>query len=148
MALLALSFGQATALIAGLGALLLLLTTTFSWRGQAYGRAVRPGLMAGVVPLVLPMLARSGYCHMAGACSTMCMTACIGGGLVAGAILGFTASAQQTDRGRFFASAAIVAALSGALGCLPMGAAGTIGMLTGLLVASTPLVARAALKSG
>src|SRR5207249_4174514 len=41
--------------------LCLLAAVTFClWRGQAYGRGVRPGLLAGIVPLAVPLAAQAG----------------------------------------------------------------------------------------
>jgi hypothetical protein len=60
------------------GAALLLAAIGLGWRGEAYGRAVVPGLLAGSVPLVLPLILRGGsYCCIGGGCWSVCMVACI-----------------------------------------------------------------------
>jgi len=118
------------------------------WRGQAYGRAATTGLLAGAVPLVAPTLVRSGgHCCIAGLCTTICMVACVGAGLCAGAVVAVRARNEEGGHGPFMVSAALVAGLTGALGCAIMGAAGILGMLAGLLVASIPVAVRGALAS-
>ncbi|MEJ7729821.1 MAG: hypothetical protein WKG00_11435 [Polyangiaceae bacterium] len=118
------------------------------WRGGAYGRAATTGLLAGAVPLVAPVLVRSGgHCCIAGLCAAICMVACVGAGLVAGAVVALRAGRERGEHGTFMASAAFVAGLTGVLGCTVMGAAGILGMLAGLLVASVPVAVRGALAA-
>ncbi|MEY4581169.1 MAG: hypothetical protein RL701_5872 [Pseudomonadota bacterium] len=125
-----------------------LLFATVAWlraRGQAYGRAVMPGAIAGLAPLVLPLALRSsGHCCIGGACWPACMLACVGGGLFAGIALGFTAASQREDSTAFLLCATWVAGLVGALGCAMAGTAGMFGMMIAICATSLPmtLVAR------
>jgi hypothetical protein len=72
---------------------------------------------------------------------------CLGGGVVAGLLLGWLGPRQRghADR-RFWLAAASVVLLAGATGCLAAGLAGLGGMALGLLAgaAAPALAARAA----
>lgn len=123
------------------GALLYALVAAFGARGQAYGRALRPGLLAGSVPLLLPLLMRmGGHACIGGACWSLCMIGCIAGGTLAGAAIGIASAAQREERGTFIAVASVVAGLAGVLGCAIAGAAGIGGMVLGLALAPLPVV--------
>lgn len=130
-----------------LGLALLTATVGLLWRGQTYGRAASAGLLAGAAPMLIPMLVRNGgYCCVGGECWALCMEACIGGGFIAGGIVGMRAMSQHTSRGAFFAAALAIAALAGSLGCVMSGVAGVLGMTAGMLVSGTPLVIGARLR--
>jgi hypothetical protein len=99
-------------------------------RGQVYGRALLPGLLAGSAPLVLPLVLRaSGHCCIGGACWSLCMLGCVGGGLLAGIAIGVVAGGEEEDRGTFLLAATLVAGLSGVLGCAMAGLSGIAGMV-------------------
>ena len=124
-----------------LGLTLLVVAVGLLWRGQTYGRAATAGLLAGAAPLLIPMLVRSGgHCCIGGVCWTMCMVACIGGGFVAGGVVGMWAMFQHSSRGTFFAIALAVASIAGSLGCVTSGVAGVLGMMAGMLASGAPLV--------
>jgi hypothetical protein len=130
------------------GAALLLLAVGFGWWGQAPGRAVWPGLLAGSAPLVLPFALRaSGYCCIGGVCWSVCMLGCIAGGAFAGAALGIASSAESEQRWQFLASATSLAAIAGVLGCALVGAAGITGMALAIVLSSLPLAALAQRRS-
>jgi len=122
-----------------LGGALLSVCLLLGWRGQAYGRAVVPGLLAGLAPLLLPLALRAGgHCCMTGPCWTICMVGCISGGLIAGGALGFLAARQRQQPLVFLASSGALAILSGTIGCAVVGSAGVVGMVAGALIASLP----------
>lgn len=121
------------------GGLLLAVAVLFRWWGGAYGRAVMPGLLAGVLPLVLPLLLRSGgHCCIGGICWSFCMVACIGGGLVAGAIVGRLSANEEASPWKFLGAATLVAMVAGTMGCAVAGLAGTAGMASAILGSSLP----------
>jgi hypothetical protein len=123
-----------------LGTALFIFAASLHARGQVYGRAVTPGILAGAGPLLLPLaLQTSGYCCVAGLCLPGCMLACIGGGILAGVAIGVTAAAQQLERRSFLACALAVAGLTGALGCAAAGVAGLIGMAITICLTSVPI---------
>jgi hypothetical protein len=121
------------------GLALLLLTLTLRWLGQAYGRAIVPGFLAGSAPLVLPLLLRgTGHCCIGGVCWSVCMLGCVAGGLAAGASIGWASAREREQRWAFLGAATLLASLLGTLGCAAVGVAGTLGMLLAVMV-SLPL---------
>jgi len=136
------SHAAAAACAVALGVLL----TACLWRGGAWALGARLGFAAGLAPCLLPAAAR-----VANACTgTICLAMpgiCLGGGLVAGLLLGWLGPRQREhgDR-RFWLAAASAALLAGATGCLAVGLAGLGGMALGLLAgaAAPALAARAA----
>jgi hypothetical protein len=123
------------------GALLFSLVTALVFRGQGYARAVGPGLAVGALAALAPVLARVvSPCCIGDSCGALCLPACIGGGLLAGSLLGLRAAGEASDRGRFVAAASVIAGLAGAFGCCAMvGLGGTVGIALGVF-ASAPAV--------
>jgi len=127
------------------GTALIALTAGFAWRGQKWGRAVAPGLAAGLPPLVLPLLMRGASEVCVGEmCCSLCLVGCVSGGLVAGLLLGRRAAALPEGRGAFLAAAGALALLAGAPACAFAGVVGLAGLLLGFAAGSAPaLLARA-----
>jgi len=122
-----------TALV--IAAALAVLATALVWRGGAAGRAVVPGLVAGVVPLgfplvVCPLCARFDM-HLP-------MLVCVAGGVASGAIVAACAAREGKDRAPFVVSAGLVAALAGSMGCAILGLGGVVAMAVGLAL-TTPV---------
>jgi hypothetical protein len=134
------------ALAAACGAAVVALTVAFAWRGGTWGRAIVPGLAAGIAPLTLPLLVRSaGDVCMGGMCCSLCAVSCVAGGIVAGILVGRRAVALPEGRGAFLAAAGSLAVLAGAPGCALAGVVGLAGLLAGFAVGTAPAaVARAA----
>src|SRR5712664_3799569 len=66
------------------GAILLSLTTVFSWRGLTLRRTIWPGLLAGTPPLLIPPLApANSVCWIGGSCWAWCVLLCPLSGLIA-----------------------------------------------------------------
>jgi hypothetical protein len=136
-----------TNLVATAGGVLLLasLVMALFWRGQEFAEGVRPGLLAGLVPFVLPVASQAtGYL-----CSdTVCLvlpTVCVAGGVVGGAALGVLAKRPFAEHVGFWIAAVSVTVALGSVGCLMAGLAGLAGLAVGLFVGAAPvLVARAA----
>lgn len=109
------------------------------WRGRQLGRAVLPGVGAGLVPLALAFGANAlGHVCLGERCTSLCLPACACGGLVAG--FWITRWAQRRGYGwRFWLGATSLAISTGAMGCACVGSAGIAGMVigysSGLLVA-------------
>ncbi len=132
---------------AALGAGLALAGMATLWRGGMVGRAARAGLLAGLAPLLAPVVVGSiGHrCSGCGPAATMplCIAACVGAGAVAGALLGLLA-AREERRLTFAAVALVFAGTAGALGCVFAGAGGLVGLAIGLLLGGVaPLLAAA-----
>jgi hypothetical protein len=142
--------GGAIAFTVGIGLALAMLATGLLWRGQAWGRAVGPGLLAGVMPLVAPLVLRvSGHCCTAGGCSSLCLPVCTSAGLFAGLAVGFCVAGEREKRLDFALSAIAIAALTGALGCVGMGLGAVSGMAAALALGSAPVAAlRIRLRNG
>lgn len=109
-------------------------------RGGVHARAASTGFVAGIAPLLLPLVLRSsGHCCVGGACWSLCMLGCIGGGLFAGVSIGFAAATERERRFAFLSSATVVAGLAGVLGCTLVGMAGMAGMIVAVVVSSLPV---------
>jgi hypothetical protein len=120
------------------GACLALLTVGLLWRGQGWGRSVPPGLAAGVAAFALPVVAHAfGYCCR----YDLEITVCVAAGVFAGIIAATSALRQskESERGVVMIGSTLVAALTGALGCLAMGAGGAVAVAIGVL-AVTPSI--------
>src|SRR4029079_9261230 len=65
----------------------------FLWRGGSLARGTWPGLVAGAVSALAPLAMRStaACCCGVGACCATCLVGCVGGGVVAGALFGWSA---------------------------------------------------------
>src|SRR5438034_63335 len=133
------------ALAAVCGAALVALTVALRWRGQVWARAVRPGLAAGLAPLVLPFLMREASEVCVGeVCCSLCLIGCVGGGALAGVLIGRRAASLGEGRGAFLAAAGTLALLAGAPACAFAGALGLVGLLIGFAGGTAPvLLARA-----
>src|SRR5262249_28042756 len=89
-------FGRPSASIA-IGAVLFAMATFVAWRGGPAARAVTPGLLAGVAPLVVPLVG----CRLlvdAHAPRIALVLACFAGGLVSGAIVTTFAARRKGGR--------------------------------------------------
>ncbi len=134
---------QVLALAGVSGSLLVLAAVGLWWRGQAYGRAVAPGVGAGLVPLGATLSAAAlGHLGPALTCWQVCLTVCVTAGSLAGLVVGHRTAQQGSDRRSFLLSAGAIAVLVGMPGCAFAGAAGIIGMFLGLAAVSTPLALR------
>lgn len=116
------------------------------WRGQTLHRAVLPGLLSGVIPLVFALVANHGHACAGGHCSTWCLPACTAGGVVAGLGVSWFANKRGLDW-RFFAGASAVSLLTGAMGCSCIGYSGVIGLGAGFLVGAVPMGVRRLVRS-
>lgn len=121
------------------GAALVALTAVLLWRGQTWGRAVGAGLAAGLPPFVMPLLMRSSSEVCVGEmCCSMCLVGCVGGGLVAGWLIGRRAARLPEGRGSFLAAAGTLALLAGAPACAYAGVLGLAGLALGFAAGTAP----------
>lgn len=124
-----------------LGALLALLCLGLGWWGRQWGRAVTPGLLAGLFPLLLPfVVSGAGHVCYTGGCRAFCLMTCVGGGLAAGAFLSLAALRERQGHGAFLLASGTVATLCGALSCILYGLSGVLGVVAGLALISTPVL--------
>jgi hypothetical protein len=128
------------AIVAG-GAGLFAVVTFCLWRGQEFRLGVRPGLVAGFVPLLLPILVQAiGHACAPGRC-LLFPAVCGLGGLAGGVALGILAPHPREGRGIPFVTACLIAALAGSVGCVLYGLFGLGVMGLGLLLGAGPILA-------
>ena len=123
------------------GAGLLALVTFCLWRGQDYRRGVRPGLVAGFVPLILPILAQAGGQPCTSGRCLLLPAVCGLGGLVGGIALGLMAPRPRDGQAIPFVTACLIAGFAGSVGCLLYGLVGLGVMILGLLLGASPVLA-------
>ena len=134
-------------LILATGSMLFAVTTLSSWRGESWGRAVWPGYLAGVVPLLIPSLAPAkSVCWIGGSCWSVCALLCPVSGLIAGLAVGVLATRQEEGRLPFLAAATLIAGITGAIGCALAGFMGIAGMVAGGLLGLVPVYLGAQLR--
>jgi hypothetical protein len=133
--------GPSLAATASCIAVLTLLVTAFLWRGQEFAVGVRMGLLAGLVPFLLPMVAQAGGGICLPAWCPLLPTACVAGGVIGGVVLGLQGRRPLANPTHFWIAAVLVAAALGSVGCLLAGLAGLAGLATGLLVGAAPVLA-------
>jgi hypothetical protein len=122
---------------AGVGLVLALLVTASLWRGGDVGRGVRPGLLAGLAPLLLPAVA-CGHTCIGGMC-VLLPAVCVVGGTLSGLVVSGFAFRALPPRPLVLSSAFVVAGLVGSLGCLLLGLSGVVGMAAGMALGAAPL---------
>lgn len=137
---LAFTFGSRPWSVAVLAVVLLAAVVVMGHHGRAWRRAITPGVVAGSLPLVVGLSA----CHIphtcgGPSCTAWCMpmvgaAALLGGLLVARRVL----RAQTPDRVAELLSAALLASLTGAMGCIAIGLGGMLGLAAGIAVGTVP----------
>lgn len=136
------------AIALAIGSVLAVATIALRARGQAFGRAITPGFIAGAAPLMLPLALRSfGHCCIGQACWSVCMLGCIVGGFVAGVSLGIVSAAERENRAMFLLAATLIAGLVGVLGCAISGVSGIAGMAVAMVATSLPVSVVASARS-
>lgn len=120
------------------GALIAALAWVCIWRGRVAGRAVLPGVVAGLVPLTLAYAAQTyGHVCTGNACYSLCLPACTSGGFIAGLVIA-RLGRNVASPVRFWGLAALLAGLEGSLGCSCVGYGGVMGLAVGLVITLVP----------
>lgn len=123
---------------AALGLALFAIGTTLLWYGRDAARGVLPGVLAGLLPFAAALCAPRMHMCMGHSCMSVCLVACAGSGLIAGAVLGIVWRASK--RGRIaLGVAATVTLITGTIGCACVGYGGVLGMVVGFLIGLLPL---------
>jgi hypothetical protein len=113
----------------GLG--MFLFGSVMLWYGRDLKRAVLPGVAAGSVPLILVLCARHfGHLCTGASCTSLCMQACAGGGVLAGLAVASVGNARRSGPG-FWLAASGMALLTGAMACACLGISGVVGLTLG-----------------
>ncbi len=127
-----------------LGLALYLASVLLLWFGRSPGRSVLPGVVYGLLPLTGGVIAKlHGHVCTGLSCYSTCMLYCVGGGIVAGVLVGRLA-AKSDSPAAVFMSAAATALLTGAIGSSCVGVHGIVGMAAGIGLGSIPLAFRSA----
>lgn len=122
------------------GVLLFLIAVGMRWRGGVHGRAVMPGLVAGLGAFSAPLLATAVAGLPGVAPGSVLDIAYFAGGAITGCLIGVGAFRVEAEGTRFLVSAALVGGLTGSLGCVLGGLGGILGMALGLLAATAPVL--------
>lgn len=130
------------------GGALFLVSCAMLWYGRDPQRAVLPGLVAGILPLVLVLASRHlGHFCTGASCTTLCIQACTIGGMLAGFGVASAGNASRAGLG-FWVAASAIAILTGAMACSCLGIAGIVGLSVGFGVGAVPaLLGRAFVKA-
>ena len=107
------------------------------WYGRDPKRAVLPGVLAGFVPLALALCTSHVHGCSGEACMMMCVPTCSAGGFVAGLAVAGVANRRRAGA-VFWVSAAALALLTGAMGCVCMGYPGVAGLAVGFAAGVVP----------
>jgi len=116
------------------------------WFGRNPARSVLPGVVYGLLPLTGGVIAKlHGHVCMGLSCYSTCLLYCVGGGILAGVLVGRLASRSDTPLAVFF-SAAATSLLTGAIGSSCVGAHGIVGMAAGIFLGAVPQGVRWAIR--
>lgn len=118
-------------LMLALGAAVFAFGAALLWFGREPGRAVLPGLLAGLVPLWLALCARH-WGHMCTdiECMVICLPVCAVGGVLAGLAVSWY-GAFRTRTTWFWVSASSMTMLTAAVGATCAGYRGVLGVAGG-----------------
>ncbi len=138
-ALLALSTFRRPGFSLELSAVIFAVVAFLVWRGRESGRGAVRGLWAGTIPLMALVLARSVGESLCGTgfCFAASVPICFAAGIAAGAYVVWRAVRSRAPLS-YWASAGIVASLTAALGCVPIGLGASLGLAAGFLLVSLP----------
>jgi hypothetical protein len=124
----------ATAFLAGFA----LIVAAGRYRGNGYEEGTRAGVVAGILPCLLPAALRLVNPDL---CDTLFARGpwlCAVAGIAAGAILGLRSRAAGGPA--FWGSAALALGFAATLGCIPAGAMGFAGLAIGVLAGGLPML--------
>lgn len=120
------------------GVLLYGASVVLLWHGRGPGRSVLPGCAYGLLPLTGGVLAKlHGHVCLGMSCYSTCLLFCVGGGVLAGVLVGRLASKSESPAAVFM-SAAATSLLTGAIGSSCVGVHGILGMAVGILFGALP----------
>lgn len=121
----------------GFGLAAAVFSVAMLWYGREPQRAMLPGVVAGLVPLVLALCASHMHSCGPNGCTSYCVPACALGGVVAGLAVAGVGHRRRAGVG-FWVSAALLAVLTGAMGCSCVGYSGVIGLTVGFVAGTIP----------
>ncbi|MGA2450111.1 MAG: hypothetical protein ABTD50_15635 [Polyangiaceae bacterium] len=108
------------------------------WYGREPKRAVLPGIVAGLFPVVLTITTmRVGHMCLGDRCASVCMAACVVGGSGSGLAIGVV-GVRRRYRLLFWITASALVLCTGAMGCACLGYSGLVGLATGYFAGVAP----------
>jgi hypothetical protein len=128
------TFAAMTCLV-GLG--LIVLASRF--RGQDYEQGARAGALAGLLPCLVPSAVRAWDPDLCAWMFQNGVWVCGLGGAAAGVILGLRSRASHGVA--FWSGALATLGLAAALGCIPAGTIGFVGLASGIVAGGAPVLA-------
>lgn len=140
-------FAKRPTSVALFGGLLFVTGVVLLWRGRELRRALLPGVLSGLIPLVFALVANYGHGCSGDHCSSLCVPACTAGGVTAGLVVSIVATRMGLGW-RFWASASAVSLLTGAMGCACVGYSGVLALAGGFSVGLIPQLTRRVFARG
>lgn len=128
------------------GSALVLAVTYCLWRGESWQRGVKPGILAGGIPMLAPVVMRATAHLCVGGTCLLAPTLCILAGLAGGIALGILAPRPRDEGGVPFFVTCLIAGFAGSVGCFVFGLIGVGAMGLGFLAGATPLLAARRLR--
>jgi hypothetical protein len=123
------------------GGLLFVKVVAVLWRGRDLRRAVWPGVSSGLIPLVFALVANAQHGCSGTHCSTLCLPACMAGGIAAGLVVSAFATRLNLGWG-FWVAASMMTVLTGSMGCSCVSSSGVFALIAGLSAGLLPQVVR------
>jgi len=145
VAAVAVALARHPSVTAGLGLGTFILGVILLWYGRDVRRAVLPGVVAGLVPLVLALCATHLHHCTGDGCMMVCVPVCAAGGLLAGIAVSVMASHRRATL-TFLVPASGLALLTGAMGCACVGYSGVIGLALGYGAGLLPVLVRRVIR--
>jgi hypothetical protein len=145
---LAFTFGSRPWIVVMLTGMLLAAVVVMGHHGRAWRRAIVPGLIAGSLPMVVGLSA----CHIphacgGPACSAWCMPMVGAAALLGGLLVGRrTLRAPPPSRIAELLPAAVLASITGAMGCIAIGVGGLVGLAAGIALGTVPALVLARVR--
>jgi hypothetical protein len=127
--------GWAAVCAAGFG----LVVAAGRFRGGPYERGSRAGALAGILPCLLPAVVRAADPNLCVLLGSQGPWICAAGGIAAGIVLGLRA--REAQGASYWGSALAALGCAGALGCMPAGLFGFVGLGAGMVAGGAPVLA-------
>ena len=138
--------GRPPALVFVLGGVIVVAAFALAMLHDRYARAVLAGVLAGLPAFALPVILRSlDILRLGDTALDPCLPASFVSGILAGAFVSARA-VDEKHRLSYWLAAAVMAALTGTLGCSVVGGAGVLGLLAGLAAGTAPSILRGRLR--
>jgi hypothetical protein len=110
----------------------------FGWKGKALEKAVLPGIFAGTLASIPPLITSCCYSSQTlRANGFSCLLPCFFSGILAGCFVGWRLRTYQESSLTFWMAGGLLASITASLGCLPLGLSGVLAVVLTLPLATT-----------